>query len=295
MPIKLDVDFSLLDKAVKAMGAEELVVLFEKLKKEKGIPVSDLSDVEPINGLLSYKGYQIILYIQDHTHHTHRNMFEEAIEDGSEGNKFHVAECKTIQNMRFIKRFERYVITNNQSGKFTITGRNDERREAELQVCRNCLEKLNYAGFRDLKNESKKGDIVKEFHLPIFFETYASCFSTLPSRRAGVREDYTDDWLEVSWSYRKKQNFTCEKCRVNLKQLDHHKLFHTLLHTHHKSGVKTRNREENLQALCAYCHSRQPGHQHMKNEMFRKSFEQINQLRREQGLPQFDLPQEELF
>lgn len=291
MDYKIDVDLSLLKKAVKAVGAEELVVLFEKLKKEKGMPVSDLSDVEPINGLLSYKGYQIILYIQDHTHYIHRNMFEEAIEDGGEGNKFHVAECQTIEMMRAINRGERYVVTNNQSGKFIITGENNERRKAKLQVCRYCLRKLNYAGYRNKKDNRDKDQIVQEFHIPIFFETYASCFSTLPSRRAGVREDYTDDWLEVSWSYRQKQNFTCEKCGVDLSQLDHPKL----LHTHHKNGVKTRNNEENLQALCAYCHSREPYHQHMKNEIFRKSFEQIEQLRQEQGLPQQGLPQEELF
>lgn len=286
MPIEIDVDFSLLDKAVKAMGAEGLDVLFEKLKKEKGLLVSDLSDVEQINGLLSYKGYQIILYIQDHTL---RDRFE-AKKDGSKRNKFHLTECQTIQQMRRENQLERYVITNNQSGKFLIRGENDEKERAELQVCKNCLEKLNYADYRN-GNRGDKDKIVQKFHIPIFFETYASCFSTLPSRRSGVKEDYTDNWGEVSWSYRESQNFTCEICEVNLNQPDHRKL----LHTHHRNGRKRENGEENLQALCAYCHSRQERHGHMRTGIFRESFEQINRLRQEQDLDQFDLPQEELF
>lgn len=275
MPIVIDVDFPLLEKAVKAMGAEDLDVLFEKLKK--GIPVSKPSDFESKDGLLSCKGFQIILYIQDHTH---RNMFEEAIEDGGKGNRFHVAYCKKLQEMWTNDRGKRYVVTNNLSEKFVIKGKNDEAGKAKLQVCKHCLRKLNYSNYRNRDNRGRDR-IVKEFHLPIFFETYASYFSTLPSRRAGDREDYTDDWLEVSWSYREKQNFTCEGCGVNLSQGDDHEL----LHTHHIDGVKSDNSEDNLQALCVDCHRRQPYHQHMNNnEMFRENIGQINRLRQKQGL-----------
>lgn len=274
MSIEIDVDFSLLNKAVKAMRAEGLDVIFEKLKKEKGLLVSDLSDVEQKDGLLSYKGYQIILYIQDHTL---RDRFE-AKKDGNKRNKFHLTECQTIQKMRRENQLERYVITNNQSGKFLIRGENNKKERAELQVCKNCLEKLNYADYRNGNRDKDK--IVQEFHIPIFFETYGSCFSTLPSRRAGVEEDYTDNWGKVSWDYRESRNFTCEKCEVKLDQPDHRKL----LHTHHRNGRKRENSEENLEALCADCHSKQPGHGHMRTRRFRKSFEQINQLRQEQGI-----------
>lgn len=285
MPYTIDVDFPLLKKAVKAMGADDLDVLFEKLKK--GIVV-DLSEIESNYGLFSYKGRQTLLYIQDHT--TRRNMFEEAIEDGSKGNKFHVTSCKKYREMYNSGRGNRYIVTNNQSGKFIIKGENDETGEAGLQVCRWCLMELDYEDYRNA--DSDKDQLVQEFHIPYFFEIYGSCFPTLPNRRAGVREDYTDSWEKKSRRYKEGKNFTCEICEVNLKQPDHRKL----LHTHHIDGVKTTNSEENLQALCVDCHSKQKYHGHMKNnEIFRKSFEQINRLRQEQGIDQSDPPQEELF
>ena len=285
MPYTIEVDLSLLKEAVKAMGAEDLDVLFEKLKK--GIVV-DLSEIESINGLTSYKGRQTLFYIQDHSH---GNMFEKAIEDGSKGNKFHVTTyCRKYREMYNSGRGNRYVVINNRSGKFIIKGENDERGEAKLQVCKLCLEKLNYEDYCNADSDDK-AQIVQEFHIPYFFELYGSCFPPLPNRRAGAREGYTDSWEKKSWRYKKGKKFTCEECSVKLRSRNHHKL----LHTHHINGDKSDNSEENLRALCVDCHSRQKYHGHMKNnEIFRKSFEQIKKLRQEQGLPQFDLPELDL-
>ncbi len=55
-----------------------------------------------------------------------------------------------------------------------------------------------------------------------------------------------------------------------------------MLHVHHKSGEKSDNSSENLIALCADCHRKEPFHGHMfvKHEDTQK----INQLRNDQDV-----------
>ena len=45
--------------------------------------------------------------------------------------------------------------------------------------------------------------------------------------------------------------FTCEHCGLQITEpFDQH-----FIHTHHKNGNKTDNRESNLECLCVRCHS----------------------------------------
>ncbi len=281
--MKLRVDFSALEAAVRQMGATPVAFSvhvatrpLDRIDAElaKGIELPDLEDVELSGGLLSYKGRQILLYIRSHD-----GKVQAALADGKKGNKFHVADCKTLQNMRSRGRFERYVVTNKLDGLFHIEGKDwktgaQEEGEARLWVCQNCLKQLNYKG----ANYGGAYEQARDFDIEEFFANYSSYFRYLPSRNAedGEQEGYAEDWREISRKYKEARDFSCEACGVDLTA---HK---NLLHVHHVNGVKSDNKPSNLRVLCLSCHREQPSHGHMF--VPHKDTQTITRLRREQGL-----------
>lgn len=279
--MRLDADFSLLRRAVSAMGAEHIQVHDpvsvaaqgrERIDWElpEGIEV-DIDDIETLQGLLTYQKRHVLLYIQDHGWNV-----AEVLAGRHDGRKFHVAWCSTLEQMKQNGRFERYVATNDCRGDFTITGSDQAgdrvSGKARLNVCKNCLRELNYDGYR----YDRKGAFAR-FDLQRFFETYSSYFPHKPLRLAGDQDgSYTADWPDVSRRTREAANYTCQECGV---RLDQHR---NLLHVHHVNGVKTDNSGSNLKALCAACHRRAPNHAHL--HVSHKHSQQIARLRREQGI-----------
>ena len=236
----------------------------------EGIEV-DIDDIETLQGLLTYQNRHVLLYIQDHGWNV-----EEVLAGRKDGRKFHVSWCVTLEEMKRIGRFERYVATNDCVGDFTITGSDQAGRpvsgKSRLNVCKNCLRELNYDGYR----HDRKGAFAR-FDLQRFFETYSSYFPHKPMRVAGEQDgSYSADWEVVRGSVKETENYTCEECGV---RLDQHK---SLLHVHHVNGVKTDNSRSNLKALCASCHRLAPHHAHM--HVPHKDTQQIAKLRRNQGL-----------
>jgi hypothetical protein len=279
--MKLSVDFSALHYAVKNMGAGNIefeisnkLVPIEPIDKQlnEGLEVN-FEDIEFNTGLASYQGRQVLLFIKDHG-----GRVITALEDGSKGNRFHIADCTTLDEMRKKGRFDRYVVTNDLNGQFKISGSDWKtgvlhEGETQLNVCKNCLSYLNYQGYQT----KTKGPIFQGFKLTDFFDTFSSYFKFMPTGIANVQTShYTDDWKEVSKKVRVKFDYQCQQCRVDLKQ---HK---SLLHVHHINGVKSDNSSSNLTPICCDCHRKQPDHQHM----FIKHDETklISHLRNSQGL-----------
>ncbi|MDD7806062.1 MAG: hypothetical protein PUP46_11015 [Endozoicomonas sp. (ex Botrylloides leachii)] len=276
--MKLSVNFDALWQKVYEMGAEEVLVakavswdrpVVETIDKE-----IHLDDIESSNGLLMVKNNQILLYMPDH-----KRWVTGALQTPGQGNKFHIADCKKLHEMRSKKRYNSYMVTNNLSTTFNVFGVDQLGKkvvgEATLHVCKNCLNLLNYQGAANASTAERRR-IAENFDIGIFFATYSSLFSTLPKGIANTSAGYTDNWPSVSRKIRQSAHFTCAECHVNLTDYPH------LLHVHHINGVKHDNSANNLIPLCCDCHRKQPLHEHMC--ISHRDTQVVNRLRREQGV-----------
>ena len=92
---------------------------------------------------------------------------------------------------------------------------------------------------------------------------------------------YVKNWEEISLAYRTKKNFTCERCGTHVEN----SFDHFYMQTHHKNGVKTDNREGNLECLCIKCHS-EVDEVHKRNFSSRASRLTINEYIQKYGTVQ---------
>lgn len=222
-----------------------------ELEQGKEVEIDDLDSVTP---LLSYQGRQVLLYIRDHGFN-----FDAAVADpGENGKKFHLAHCKTLEDMKGRSRFQRYVATTRLDGLFTIEAsgqysRNPRSADVALRVCQNCLTHLNYQKSRE--SATLRRTLAERFSITHFFSHYSTAFKHVPvSLDKAASLGYTMDWKQVSQSTREAARYCCSDCDVDLAQHRH------LCDVHHRNGVKSDNRPGNLQVLCRDCHRKKPMH-----------------------------------
>ena len=260
MGVKEWVDFSV------DFNSKLIEIEVGELETTKGleVPLEDI-EIDPQSGVFTYQGKHIVLFIPDHSF-----KYDEVILNPKElGNKYHLTDCSTLENMRSIGRFKRYHATRNRTGIFRIFGNSAQESEVSLSVCKNCLKKLNYQNYHYNRTE-----VFNQFTLEEFFTHYETFFRNEPEDVGQNEVGYAENWAEISHRYRLSVGYCCENCGVNLS---HYKY---LLEVHHKNGVKRDNRPENFRALCRLCHSKEDHHNHMKIDEYDSRL--IERLRIEQ-------------
>lgn len=218
-------------------------------------------------GELLYKGVKVLLYIRDQTNYHLQNV---DLSQYKSQYKFHIAYCSTLESMYQQGKYEKYVVSTRNDGLFLVrlsNGHDVATSTQELKVCKNCLKRLNYKNYNNVSYQEQK-QIYESFCLEEFFSVKDSNYrflGTLPRRNdknAPINE-YTEDWESISYIYRQRVNWKCERCE---KDCSHN---HGDLHVHHKDGDRSNNQVWNLEALCTNCHTKE--HPHMRGLHKRKN------------------------
>ncbi|QIA65406.1 HNH endonuclease [Vibrio astriarenae] len=228
---------------------------YKRYRETPNLVMDFEQEVSLNNSLLSYDGHGVIVYIKEQAD---LSLAIYAPVNGA--TKYHLTDCKTLQDEKTDKRFGRFVAMRYVEGKMPVCDDQGNEGYSALIVCGNCLRKLKYTPYIKAGTKEEKKRVQIEFDLTQFLKEQ-HCFPDeyLPLRHADVSNfSYSDDWKTISEIYKLSKDHCCEECGVQLK---HRK---ELLHTHHIDGVKSNNHPANLMSLCVDCHSKQPKHGHLK-------------------------------
>jgi len=236
----------------------ELALIEKKLSTHEGIELPSISAIQITdNKLIVYKDFHVLLYIRDQYVRRRNKLFEY---------KFHICNCKTIEEMTRANRFARYVVSTRNDGMFLINTydiETDKRIETgkivRMNVCKNCLMELKYKGYGE---HYKDREIYQSFDIAEFFRKYASQFKQRPqyTDKDAPPHQYSDNFEQISYAFRDINAWQCSECHIDLRNDKE------LLDTHHVNGIRSDNSWGNLQCLCIRCHAEKPYHERLKND-----------------------------
>lgn len=223
---------------------------------EDGLEIS-LNEISVLeDGTLAYKDCRILLHIRDVSDSNRRQISLP---------KFHISDCSTLQDMRRHDRFGRYVVATREDGYFNINLPDKSKsRTKKLDVCQNCLDKLRFDSFSLRLPRPERREVVENFSIQKFFDRYPkSLFPQRPvhSDATAPRNEYTEDFQEISREIKIGRNWACEKCGLSFAKNNHQ----AFLHAHHKNGLRHDNCPDNISILCLGCHAEQFRHSHIRS------------------------------
>lgn len=243
----------------------DLTIIQKKLQTHSGIEIDSLNELELYNNkFFLYKGNIVLVYIRDQYCRANNKYNHEY--------KYHITNCKTLIEMKTHNRFDRYVISTRIDGYFLINLRDVDTHKLikkgvvqHLNVCKNCLLKLGYHGY---KNHKLDKHIYNNFNFLDFINENHTHFSKKPKydNYNAPQDEYTKDFEQISYSFRAINDWRCSKCGI---RLENNKEF---LDTHHINGIKSDNSLNNLECLCVSCHAEMYLHDHMKKSKRYKIF-----------------------
>ncbi len=248
----------------KEISIEEVA----KLQNE-GIDV-DQGDIKFLNDrTIAYKNRRVLLYIREwRQQHGQQETYP----------KFHITNCRTLDNMTANGRLKRYVVSTRTDGIFNYNLKCSERevvkKEKKLDVCKNCLASLNYNNYNNSREDKERAFAM--FDLDEFFIRFTcSPIKITPSEtdRTAPLSVYSSDWNKKSVEFKKNANWTCSKCNKCFKGK---KL--KFLQSHHKDGCTYDNRPSNIEVLCIFCHSKEAYHGSMKESPLYKEYKEYMDL-----------------
>ena len=242
--MNLPKDFPELEALREKMGAPfRLFVEQIDLKLRKGGVTVQPDKYVIVDDIPTVQNRKVVLYLQD--------AWSYYIKYGTYP-KYHVVDCKTLQDMRRYEQYHKYHATRRSDGNFLVKfSDSDELSPHKLNVCKNCLTKLKEQyGSNVFPTEPT------EFPLADWFEIFDYDEKLDQAEFSEGPFDYLSPaWQERSFACRENANWKCEQCGIDLKD-DRH-----FLHAHHQWGTKF-NDLEDLMALCISCHAKQDGDGH---------------------------------
>lgn len=209
-----------------------------------------------IDGVFRINGKPVLLYIRDQSRYI-ENIDSYTNENYESEYKYHLMCCRTVHNIIFRQKRDRYVYKDylfEEKPKFKVNIIEDRRSKeldnVKLKVCQNCINESGIANLKSM-NWTMKQNFIQNFTPKEFCRDHKNSYVKSVVGSSYMRKEidmYPKNWHKISSNYKKTTSYKCENCNIDLSQ------YKKYLHVHH-TGRKDQNEDKYLKSLCVDCHA----------------------------------------